>query len=278
MNSTCTEIKSDQTQKSVGKLLRQARQKHKVRDLNVIARELCIKPYLIEALEQDNFGSFPSPCYATGFLKNYSNYLGLDTQKIIAIYVQEYAGSEDNAVLTFPEAEKHDSFPLKGAAWAASLSVAILVGVWSSYDRSDAEEISISVASNTISTTTEAVQFNTVVPVIAFEPQKENVVVAQKEVPQINPTNMADVYLTAKEDVWIRISQDDGTVLIDKILAKGEELVPPKAFGLNLMTNNAAALSVFVGNDAIKPLGGEGEIVKNIVLEQEKLQKLTLLD
>ncbi|MBT5186416.1 MAG: DUF4115 domain-containing protein [Kordiimonadaceae bacterium] len=270
MNSNCSEIKSNNAQKSVGKLLKQARQKHKVKDLNVIARELCIKPYLLEALELDNFGSFPSSCYATGFLKNYSNYLGLDAQEITAIYEHEYVGLKESAVLTFPEAEKHNNFSLKGAAWAATFSVAILVGVWSSYDNSDAEEISPLVVANKLNTTNETVSSNAIIPVSEVE--------AKKEAPQINPTNMADVHLKAKDDVWIRISQDDGTVLVDKILTKGEDLVPPKAFGLNLMTNNAAALTVFVGSNAIKPLGGEGEIVRNIVLEQEKLQNLSMLD
>ena len=113
VNAILKDLKSSTIQKSVGKILKDARQKHRVRDLNVIAKELCIRPYLLEALEKGDFGSFPSSCYVTGFLKNYASYLNLDTKEIISGYEAEYAGSKDGVVLDFPEVEKEWDFILK---------------------------------------------------------------------------------------------------------------------------------------------------------------------
>ena len=258
MNSIGTDIESIETQKSVGKILRQARQKHHVRDLNIIASDLCIKPYLLEALELDDFASFPSSCYATGFLKNYSNYLGLNTSEVIALYENEYTGSAQGVVLSFPEAEKYNSFPIKSVAGIAMICVALFFGVWTSYDRLDAEETLKLLAPISLQSESTPVEFN------------ESNATAISEASD-------EVRLKASEDVWVRISEEDGTVLVDKILAKGENLIAPKPLGLNLMTNNAGALSIFVGEKEVVSLGADGEILENVVLEQEKLLKLSML-
>lgn len=261
VNSICTEIESGKTQGSVGKILRQARQKHAVRDLNVIARELCITPYLLEALEQDNFSSFPSSCYAIGFIKNYSNYLGLDTKEVIARYEAEYEGSKECVVLDFPEVEKHNKLAIRSMAGIASLCIAIFVGVWSSYNGIDAEEA------------IEASAPISALAPVSIEPETI-------EVQEIITTTMNtdDVRLKANQDVWVRLTGSDGRVRMEKILVRGEDLIAPDDQGISLMTNNAAALSVYVDGAAVKVLGDEGEIIENISFEQKKLLELTTLD
>ena len=44
-----------------------------------------------------------------------------------------------------------------------------------------------------------------------------------------------------------------------------------------LMTNNAAALSVSFGDQTVQALGNEGEIIENIILEQNKLLEFSML-
>ncbi len=259
MNSICTEIKSEETLESVGKILRQARQKHKVRDLNAIAEELCIKPYLLEALEQGKFESFPSSCYATGFLKNYATYLGLDTKEVATRYEAEYAGATDCVVLTFPEAEKHKSLPIKSVAGIATLCIVLCVGVWTNIDRLDAEEIQEAFVPPNL--------HSKIAPVSA----------RVDEAPKAVAVDVDEVRLKANQDVWVRLSEQDGTILVEKILAKGEDLIAPQTQGLSLMTNNAAALSVYVDGKVVNALGREGEIIENIALEQEKLLTLSML-
>ena len=243
---------------SVGKILKQARQKHKVRDLNVIADELCIKPYLVEALEQGDFESFPSSCYATGFLKNYASYLGLDTKEVVGRYVAEYAGSKECVVLTFPEAEKYNILPIKSIAGIATLCIAIFVGVWTGFDRLDAEEVTETFVSGNLHSS-------------ATPPSMESA-----------PSGLAamsdEVRLTASQDVWVRLVEKDGTIFVEKILLRGEDLIASQSRGLSLMTNNAAALSVYVDGEVTSALGDEGEIIENITFKHQSLAELTMLD
>jgi len=258
VNSICKDIKSDETLMSVGKILKQARQKHKVRDLNAIAEELCIKPYLLEALEQGNFESFLSSCYATGFLKNYATYLGLDTKEVVGRYVAEYAGSKECVVLTFPEAEKYNSLPIKSIAGIATICIVIFVGVWTSLDRLDAEEVKETFAPTNLHSS-------------ATPPSMESA-------PHEPAISDDEVRLKANQDVWVRLVEQDGTVFVEKILLRGEDLIASQTRGLSLMTNNAAALSVYVDGIVASALGDEGEIIENITLEQKILAELSMLD
>jgi len=261
LNSIYTEIKSEEAQKSVGMILKQARQKHSIGNLNVIARELCIMPYLLKALEQDDFDSFPSYCYATGFVKNYSNYLGLDTKDIIARYEVEYAGLKESVVINFPEIEKHNGLVLKSIAGVTSLCLVILVGVWMSYNSLDAEEAIDSTPPVKLSMPATV---ETKTPV--FEDNKSGAIFTD------------GARLKANQDVWVRLSDSNGTVRMEKILARGEDLIVPNDQGISLMTNNAAALSIYIDGMAVATLGGEGKIIENISLEQETLLEYSTLD
>lgn len=270
MNSICTDIKSDATETNVGKILKEARQKHKIRDLNVIAEELCIKPYLLEALEQGNFTSFPSSCYATGFLKNYASFLGLNNEDIVSRYEAEYAGSKECVVLSFPEAKKYTKIPVKEMAGIATLCIAI-VGIWTGFDKlGGGETIDNAVPTNLHSEVTAPVSG-----------APETVTVESKAAtvePKAITVATDQVRLQAIEDVWVRLSENDGSVRVEKILDKGQDLVVPADEGLSLMTNNAAALTVLITGREAKPLGAHGQIIDNIKLEQQELVELSLLD
>ncbi len=268
MNSICKDIKSNATETNVGKILKEARQKHKVRDLNVIAEDLCIKPYLLEALEQGNFASFPSSCYATGFLKNYASYLGLNTRDIVSRYEAEYVGSRECVVLTFPEAKKYNKIPVKGIAGITTLCVAIIVGLWAGFGSLNTEEVAA--PTNLHSEISVPVEESSPIVEKATSPideKAESITVAANE-----------IHFKATQDVWVRLSETDGSVRMEKILNKGQDLYAPAGEGLSLMTNNAAALAFLAKDGEVKPLGNQGQIIENIKLEQQELVELSLLD
>lgn len=280
MNTICTDMTDEQKVVSVGKILKEARQKHPVRDLNTIAHELCIKPYLLEALEQGDFASFPSACYATGFLKNYASFLGLDTKDIIEKYEAEYAGSKESVVLSFPEAEYQNQFPIKRMAGVATICVAIFAGVWVTNSSLDAEEAVFDELIKPNKSSSFVLSKNTVQP-ISVEIEKASApIITEEKVETVlidTPLIAGDIRFQATDDVWVRISAEDGTTVIEKLMAKGENLIPPEENGLLLMTNNAGALSVMVGTDGFKTLGFEGEILENVALKQEKILEVSML-
>jgi cytoskeletal protein RodZ len=67
---------------SVGELLKSAREARNL-TLTDVHKETKMSLPVLEALEQDDFGSFESEIYLKGFLKNYARYLGLDADQVI---------------------------------------------------------------------------------------------------------------------------------------------------------------------------------------------------
>lgn len=70
---------------SIGEKLRTSRES---RDLTLeqVARETHIAKRYLEALEEENFSLFPGEPYLVGFLRNYSDFLGLNPQDMVSLY------------------------------------------------------------------------------------------------------------------------------------------------------------------------------------------------
>jgi cytoskeletal protein RodZ len=70
---------------SLGERLRQAREE-KGRTLDQASRDTLIASRYLQALEGEDFSIFPGEPYILGFLRNYSEYLGLDVQEQLSLY------------------------------------------------------------------------------------------------------------------------------------------------------------------------------------------------
>lgn len=75
--------------KTVGSILKKARQE-KGWELSDVFAELKIQPRFLNALEEGNWAVFNSSVHAKGFLKNYAEHLGLNTDEILAFFRREY--------------------------------------------------------------------------------------------------------------------------------------------------------------------------------------------
>ncbi|MBN2658013.1 MAG: helix-turn-helix domain-containing protein [Spirochaetales bacterium] len=71
--------------KSIGEHLKTAREE-KGYSFDQVVHDTNISKEYIHALEEDDFDFFPAEAYLIGFLRNYSEYLGLDPSKMVGIY------------------------------------------------------------------------------------------------------------------------------------------------------------------------------------------------
>lgn len=83
--------------KSIGETLREAREA-KGASIKQISQDSNISREYLTGLEEENFDIFPAETYLLGFLRNYSEYLGLDSEKSVALY-KNYKISEAPAPL-----------------------------------------------------------------------------------------------------------------------------------------------------------------------------------
>lgn len=70
---------------SFGEILHNARVEKNL-DIEKIAREISIEKKYLQGLEDEDNSVFPGEAYMIGFLRNYSNYLELDTEFILKLY------------------------------------------------------------------------------------------------------------------------------------------------------------------------------------------------
>lgn len=84
--------------KELGDLIRAARQQRGI-TLEQASAETRIRRQYLDAIEDGDLGTFPGTAYAAGFLRNYSTYLGLNSDEILQTY---HAISPPQAVTIAP--------------------------------------------------------------------------------------------------------------------------------------------------------------------------------
>jgi cytoskeleton protein RodZ len=76
----------------IGDIFRNQREKMGLSH-TLISETTRIRPYFLEALENENWEVLPSSVFVTGFIRSYARTLGLEQEKIVALY-QKYVPAE----------------------------------------------------------------------------------------------------------------------------------------------------------------------------------------
>lgn len=84
--------------KTVGQMLKEARLK-KGLSLEDIERETKIRIQFLKAIEQDEYHKLPSLAYAKGFIKNYSQCLGIHGARIMAFFRRQIQETPRSSLL-----------------------------------------------------------------------------------------------------------------------------------------------------------------------------------
>lgn len=71
--------------KTVGSILQEARIAKKI-TLDQSEKATKIRVKFLEGIERDDYSGLPSVSYAKGFVKNYAEYLGLDSARVLAFF------------------------------------------------------------------------------------------------------------------------------------------------------------------------------------------------
>ena len=86
---------------AVGETLRRNREQQGL-DLRQVAEMLRIRLPYLRAIENSLIDQLPGPAYALGFVKAYSEYLGLDSESFVERFKDEQSGLNSKTELVFP--------------------------------------------------------------------------------------------------------------------------------------------------------------------------------
>ena len=79
--------------------------------LETVERDTKIRIKFLRAIEDDAYKLLPSPIYAKGFIKNYSEYLGLSSVNVMAFFRRQF--DEGNHLNILPKADEN----IGGSRW-----------------------------------------------------------------------------------------------------------------------------------------------------------------
>lgn len=96
---------------SYGAQLKKAREE-KGLDFDTIARDTSIKREFLEALEAEDAAVFPGEPYLVGFLHNYAEYLGIDSENVVSLYHAKEIQEAPTPVTLIPRRKPEYFFPV----------------------------------------------------------------------------------------------------------------------------------------------------------------------
>ncbi|MEX0990726.1 MAG: helix-turn-helix transcriptional regulator [Actinomycetota bacterium] len=114
----------------IGTALRRARE-HRAKTIDEVSRDTHIRVEYLTALETESFDAISEDVYVRGFLRSYSQYLGLDADKVLASYSKEKGSSSAPAPLA-PSADEDGEVeqvlrPRRTSSWILAGGIAFTV-------------------------------------------------------------------------------------------------------------------------------------------------------
>lgn len=302
-----SEITSVEATKTLGKILKQAREAKKV-SITQASQTLRIREAFLVALENDTFEEIPGKTYIVGFIRSYAHYLDLNAPQMTALFYKEHDADAFINRFILPKPLQENATPSKRITLYVLLALAALFCAWYALELYQAteptkkfdpienvsSEISHTEILPTETTPTEQLVDEKVTTLESTDLKEEKedlgsptpstpsqeeqtsqptpaslkLDTAQEQTPE---TSSKGITLVAQKDSWIQITAIDGTIVVDKILKTNETFQVPQQDDLYLTTGNAGGLTVILDGKKLPPLGAVGTVERNISLNKQEL-------
>lgn len=275
------------TDMPVGEILRRTRT-HYGQSLPQIESVLRIRASQLAALENGDMAQLPGRVYALGFVRSYSEYLGLDGDKMVQLFKEQHGGRQKKPDLSFPAPASESKTPNLAIIAGSVLAVLALIGfiAFMMFPEGAKNEIPSVPGDLTQSRLNEAPSLVAQAPVAApAAPAPAAAVPVDPATgqPAADPSAATDVsgaaetappaananriVLEVVEPSWIEIRNAQGAAILRQVLKPGDiYLVPPEP-GLIMATGNAGGVRLKVDGKELPPLGDPGQIKRKIPLD-----------
>lgn len=259
------------TNMPVGEILRRARE-HYGQSLSDIERALRIRACQLEAIETGHIEALPGRVYAIGFVRSYSEYLGLDGAHMVHLFKEQAGRVANDPELHFPAAAPDTKLPPSWLLVASLAAVVFLVIGWWALSSSPEQQALVTEVPSVEETIGETqVVYGPPAPAeiaLATEksPESENPVVAPVVV---EPEQTIIINVT--ENSWVEIHDEEGSILVSRVLKAGDRFYVPDRPGLLMSLGNAGGIELEVNGRKLGALGERGDVQRRIDLGVESL-------
>ncbi|MDO9464935.1 MAG: DUF4115 domain-containing protein [bacterium] len=272
---------------SIGKVLKKARLEKKLR-LQDVYTQIKISPSYLKALENDTADSLPSPEYARIFLRGYTSFLGLDTEKLLTQYEQCSKPSQSYREKSPDGKTKKKLLFLSAVALILALFIAIISTVRhfvNTVDRITLEETrdysAPDIADSPLVTDDTSLIISE--KTINKKPASVNTGISdEKDIFPLKNQSALDKYVksesellelkfTAIDKTWVRIFADDKK-LFGGTLHKGDEKVWYAKEKFHFRIGNAGGVVIELNGKKMPILGKKGEVFKKVIVTKEGIK------
>lgn len=246
---------------SVGQILKRTRE-HYGQSINQVEVNLRIRAEHLRAIESEDLSLLPGRVYAIGFVRSYSEYLGLDGDKIVHLFKSQSVGKKNRPELQFKVAVHETQTPnIYIISACLFLIIALIAYLSMTYTPSRYIEV--------IPPVPESLKKSNLVP---QAPQSIEQIIENDE--KLLAASQPEMELVITQDTWIEIKDTSGKRLISEVLKPGDKYIVPKDQNdLILATGNAGGITVFIKGKKVKALGNSAEVRRDIRLDPENFQK-----
>ena len=262
------------TDMPVGEILRRTRT-HYGQSLLQIEGVLRIRASQLDALEKGDISQLPGRVYAIGFVRSYSEYLGLDGDKMVQLFKDQSVGKQKRPSLSsFPVPASESKVPNIFIIGSCIFGVLVLIGFVSFLMFPEAKK-------NEIPTVPEELtksQLNEAPSLVAGQPetapaQPSTGDVAGETAPVVaeppKPSNR--VTLEIVDSSWVEVRNASGEAILRQVLKSGDIYLVPNEPGLLMATGNAGGIKIKVDGKEIGALGQTGQIKRKVSLDPSAL-------
>jgi len=223
-----------------------------------VEQNLNIRASQLHALESENLEQIPGRVYAIGFVRSYSEYLGLDGDKMVHLFKAQTVGKRVKPEFHFPVASNDSNDPNIHIV-IASLTAFILFIAYLSIFHAPAKDI------ETIPPVPEAIKEKTIAMLAPMPEEPDQAI--------LSASDDKGMELRVTAESWVEIKKADGAVIVRQILKEGDVFIVPDEETLTLSTGNAGGLVVYIDGKESGALGKAAQVRRDIKLDPEVFAK-----
>lgn len=240
---------------------------------------LRIRASQLEAIEKGDMSALPGRVYAIGFVRTYAEYLDLDGGHVVGLFKAQYMDAPQKSFLSFYIPASETQTPPMWLVILCVVSFFILLEIlYNQFTPSHFAELQIiPVPSDIVSHINKDI-----IPLTPekVEPQIDLSVAAAPAIENMANEEKQDqgIILKVLGDSWVEIKNAENEIIVSDILKEGDEYFVPDFPGLSMSLGNAANVEILLNGRALKPLGGDGDVRRDIPLNTTFLATLEFQD
>ena len=263
----------------IGEALRRTRV-HYGKSLKDVEKVLRIRSSQIDAMERGDMTNLPGRVYAIGFVRSYAEFLDIDGDKVVNLFKAQYMDGQDKSDLSFTVPASETKTPTLWLVVVSLFCAVLFLVFWAQHARQKQivdivtlervpDDIKDHVNEDILSASVIDESFIQPDP-LAVDIQSEPIV---ENMSSTEPQGQG-IILNIIGNSWVEIKNGEGVVIVSNILEAGDQYFVPDSPGLRMSLGNAANVEIVVDGRALKPLGKEGDVRRDIPLNMAYLKTL----